>query len=203
MEKEELRKDEELQTLISIEDTPDDVRIKSIRMCTSKVPVHEVYNTHVVEEIFENDLFDGNFIPIIHRYNSRRYSKQFMANLGSYMVTYISSVINMRFPLPYELLKFIMKNGSVTASNKKMLLAAQATYFNLKEIQECLRLCGEKPFLDAFEGQNPKVDATEDNRLLLEALIKQELLSSFKAVGEQYIIYPKKAIVKKEDFSEV
>lgn len=198
MEKEELRKDEELQALIFIEDTPDDVRIKCIRMCTSKVHVYEKYNTHVVEEIFENDLFDGNFIPIIRRYNSKRYSKQFMANLGAYMVTYISHVIALHFPLPYEILTYIMKSSSVTVSNKKKILATQAMYFRLEEIQECLRLCGEKSFLDAFAGQNPKVDATEDNRLLLEALTKHDWLSSFKAVGEQYIVYPKKALVKKD-----
>jgi len=203
MEKEELRKEEELQTLISKEHTSDDVRIQCIYMCTSKVPVKETYNTLVVEEIFENGLFDGNFIPIIRRYNSRRYSKLFMADLGSYMVTYISSVINMRFPLPYEILTYIMKSDSVKVSNKKTLLATQVPYFKLTEIQECLKLCGEKLFLDAFEGQNPKVDATEDNRLLLEALVKHEWLSSFKAVGEQYIIYPKKAIVKKDNFLKV
>lgn len=202
MEKEELRKDEELQTLISIEDTPDEVRIKCIRMCTSKIRVYEKYNTHVVEEIFENDLFDGNFIPIIRRYKSKRYSKQFMTNLGVYMVTYISHVITMHFPLPYELLTYVMRNNSVTVANKKKLLAAQAMYLNLEQIQECLRLCGEKLFLDAFEGQNPKVDATEDNRLLLEALTKHKWLSSFKAVGEQYIIYPKKTLIKKDEPSE-
>ena len=196
MEKEELRKEEELKTLISLKATSNAVRVQCIYMCTSKVPVKEAYSTLVVEEIFENGLFDGNFIPILRRYNSRPYSKLFMANLGAYMVTYISSVINMRFPLPYEILTYIMKNDSVTGSNKKTLLATQVPYFKLTEIQECLNLCGEKQFLDAFEGQNPKVDATEDNRLLLEALIKHEWLSSFKAVGEQYIIYPKKAFVK-------
>lgn len=197
MDKEELRKEEELQTLISSEETSDDVKIECIRMCTSEIHVYDKYNTHVVEEIFEDDLFDGDFIPIIRRYNSKRYSKQFMASLGAYMVTYISNVIAMRFHLPYELLTYIMKSGSVTIANKKKLLAAQTAYFKLEEIQECLRICGEKLFLDAFSGQNPKVDATEDNRLLLEALTKQEWLSSFKAVGEQYIIYPKKALVKK------
>ena len=39
-----------------------------------------------------------------------------------------------------------------------------------------------------------KVEATEENRLLIEALIRREWLSSFKAVDEQYIIYPKKNI---------
>lgn len=203
MDKEELRNEEELQTVISIEETPDDARIECIRMCTSKIRMYDKYNTHVVEEIFKNDLFDGDFIPIIRRYRSKRYSKQFMANLGAYMVTYISHVITMRFPLPYELLIYIMKSGSVTVANKKKLLAAQTTYYKLEEIQECLRLCGEKLFLDAFEGQNPKVDATEDNRLLLEALTKHEWLSSFKAVGEQYIIYPKKTLVKKDDSLDV
>lgn len=38
---------------------------------------------------------------------------------------------------------------------------------------------------------------------MLEALTKHEWLSSFKAVGEQYNIYPKKALVKKEDSLDV
>ena len=199
MEKEELRNEEELQNLISNEETWDDAKIKCIRMCTSKIRVHKKYNTHVVEEIFKNDLFDGNFIPIIRRYNSKRYSKKFMTKLGAYMVTYISYVMTMHFKLPYEMLIYIMKSSSVTITNKKKLLAVQAMYLKLEEVRKCLELCGEQLFLDAFAGQNPKVDATEDNRLLLETFIKCKWLSSFKAVGEQYIIYPKKTLLKKND----
>ena len=196
MQKEELRNEDELQTLISSEDTSDVVKIICIRMCTTKVHVHKSYNTDVVETIFKNDLFDGDFVPIIRRYNSKRYSKNFMSKLGSYVVTYISHAILMHFPLPYEILKYVMQNDVVTAANKKKLLAVQLPYLKLDKITECLRVCGEKTLLDAFDGLNPKVDATEENRLLLEALTKNKWLSSFKVVEEQYIVYPKKSIKK-------
>lgn len=199
MKKEELREEEELQTLISSEKTGDAIKIECIRMCTSTIPIKESYNTSVVETIFKNELFDGNFVPIMRRYNSRRYGKEFMASLGARMVTYISDTINMHFAVPREILIYIMGHNSVTKANKKQLLAAQVVYQHLDTIQECLSLCAEQAFLDAFEGQNPKVDATEENRLLLEALVKKKWLSSYKVSGDKYIIYPKKKIPEGEE----
>ena len=198
MAKEELRREEELQKLITLDAVADSEKIKCIRMCTSEIPVREAYNTAVVEAIFENDLFDGNFIPILRRYKSNRYGKQFSMRLRTYMVTYVSCVIQMRFPLPPELLAYIMSNSSVTTANKKRLLAAQTMYHPFEEIRECLKLCKATAFLDAFGGQNPKVDATEENRVLMEVLIKRGWLSSFKATEEKYIIYPKKTKFEQE-----
>jgi len=198
MEKDELRKNDELQKLITIERVADSDKIGCIRICTQPIHIHEKYNTCVVEEIFENNLFDGDFIPIIRRYKSNRYSKQFKAQLGNYMVTYISHVIKMRFWLPYELLSYIMKNNSVTIANKKQLLAAQVGYHDLESIKRCFELSNMNEYSGAFDGLNPKVEADEDNRILIESLVKRKWLSSFKAIGGQYILYPKKSVLRKK-----
>lgn len=192
MEKEELRKEEELQTLITLDNISDDMKIECINRCITKVHIRSSYNTHVVETIFENNLFDGDFIPIIRRYKSNRYGKRFMKSLGTYMIAHISELILMHGTLPYELLSYIMKHESVKITHKKRLLAVQTMYHSLEIIEECLELCGELLILDAFKGHKPRVPATEENRLLIEAMIKRKWLSSFKAIGEEYIIYPKK-----------
>lgn len=192
MKKETLRSNSELQKLITLEMIQDKERIECVQICTEEIAIIDKYNTSVVESIFEKQLFDGNFIPVIRRYNSNRYGKAFSRKIGEYMITYISDVINMKYALPIELLKHIVKSTNVKNSDKKRLLAAQVGFLDLVTIKECLLLCDEKEFLSVFEGQYPKIDATEDNRVLIESLIKQKILSSYRAVNEQYIIYPKK-----------
>lgn len=197
MGKGELRNNDELQKLIAMESVVDNDKIGCIRICTQPIHIHEKYNTRVVEEIFENNLFDGDFIPIIRRYQSNRYGKQFKAKLGNYMVRYITHVINMRFWLPYELLSYIMKNNSVTSANKKQLLAAQVGYHSLESIKMCFELSNMSEYSDAFNGFNPKVEANEENRILIETLVKREWLSSFKAIEGKYMLYPKKSVLQK------
>ncbi len=104
----------------------------------------------------------------------------------------------MHFELPHEILNYIMKCNDATSANKKKLLASQTMYLNLKETQEYLGLCCEKSILDAFKGQNPKVDAIEENRLLLKALVRKEFLSSYKEVGQNMLFIPRRLCFKRK-----
>ncbi len=195
MEKEELRKNAELLHLIAIPEVTDVEKIGCIAICTQPIPINENYNTHVVEKIFEKDLFDGNFEPLIRRYKANRYGKQFMKDLGGYMVSYISDTIKIKMGLPYDLLLYVMQSESVTNQNKKQVLAKQVMHFDLETVKKCLELAGAKKYLEVFEGHKPRVEAMEENQVLIEALIRRGWVSSYKAVDDEYILYPKKSIV--------
>lgn len=197
MDKESLREDRELQRLIASDFVTDDEKIGCIRICTEKVRIHEHYNTRVVEAIFENDLFDGNFIPVIRRYKSKRYGKSLNNRLGDYMVTYIDYVLKMKFGVPKELLTHILRSNSVTNVNRILLIASQINFHTLPNIKEYLQICEETEILGVFNGKEPKVPASEEYRVLLEALVKRNWLSSYKAIGEQYMLFPKKLVIVK------
>lgn len=194
MKKEELRSNAELQRLISHPGVGDSEKIGCISICSEPVPILEAYNTQVVEKIFELDLFDGNFAPVIRRYSSNRYGKSFVNKLGDYLVSYISNTINIKIRMPKELLLHVMNSQSVTNNNKKLLLSRQVLHCDLETAKELLKLAGAEEYLGVFDGYKPRVETTEANRMLIEALVKQGWVSSYKAVEDEYILYPKRKV---------
>lgn len=194
MKKEELRSNAELQRLISHPGVGDSEKIGCIEICSEPIPILEAYNTQVVEKIFEMDLFDGNFTPVIRRYSSNRYGKSFVNKLGDYLVSYINNTINIKICIPYDLLMHVMNNQSVTNNHKKLILSRQVPYYDLETVKELLKLAGAEVYLGVFEGHKPKVEATVANQALIEALIKREWVSSYKAAENEYILYPKRRI---------
>ena len=194
MKKEELRSNAELKRLIAYGGINDSEKIGCISICSEPVPILEVYNTQVVEKIFELDVFDGNFVPVIRRYRSKRYGKAFASKLRDYLVSYINHTINIKIELPKELLSHVLRSQSVTNSNKKILLSHQVWYYELETVKNLLELAGAEIYLGVFDGHKPRVEATEANRVLIDALVKQGWVSSYKAVEDDYILYPKRKI---------
>ena len=138
------------------------------------------------------DLFDGNFIPVIRRYSSNRYGKALTSKLGDYLVSYINHTINIKIYLPKDLLLHVLHSQSVTNNNKKLLLSNQVWYYELETVKDLLKLAGAEEYIGVFDGHKPRVEATEANRVLTEALVKQGWISSYKAVEDEYILYPKR-----------
>jgi len=194
MLKVESRVNTELLYLIASPEIGDNEKIACIEACTEPVPITENYNTHVVEKVFERDLFDGNFEPVIRRYNQNRYGKRLAKSLGDYMISYISDTIRLKSSIPSELLMHVMESESVTNQNKKQLMAKQLPYYDFEMVKKCLALAGADAYLGVFEGHKPRVEATEANQVLIEALVKRGWISSYKAAEDEYILYPKKNI---------
>ena len=49
----------------------------------------------------------------------------------------------------------------------------------------------ESEFLNVVRGKQVKVSTNEANQILLDALVRKEWVSSYKADEEMYIVYPK------------
>ena len=80
--------------------------------------------------------------------------------------------------------------------NKKRVLAKQVIHHSFETINKCMELAGAETYLRGFIGQKPRVDATEADQILIEALVKRGWISSYKADEDKYILYSKKAIAK-------
>lgn len=191
LEKEELREEKELQTLIARDGVVDTDKVRCIGFCMKPVAILEKYNTCVVEAIFAEELFDGNFTPVIRRYTGSRYSKAFMKKLREYMVSYIGDVLRLRIKIPQELLQYLLKDARVLDSDKKELISGQSGFYEKREVSVWLRLIGADVYCRAFEGERVRVSADRTEQKMIETFASLGWIASYRADGNEYEILPR------------
>lgn len=105
-----------------------------------------------------------------------------IVELAASHISYIEKIqekVNLQF------LKALMSNSIVSRKNCINILENQLVYMTKVQAKECLRIAGLQEFSAIFDGERPYVQALEVNKLFLDCLVKNGIIT-------KYIVIPGK-----------
>lgn len=193
LEAEELQDEDELHRLIDAEELSDTQRSMLVTYCRQPIVVKESYNSTLVEAIIDEELLGGGYKALLRRYDSvQRYTKSLKKKIEEYFVIHVKILIELKMQLPDTLLCKLCADVRIQTVNKVILIARQTAYHTRENILHYLTLAKQENYLSAMEGRRVKVAADESAHLMLEALKNRRWISSYKAEGDEYVVWPKR-----------
>lgn len=197
MKDEELRIEKELHALISDERMSDENKCRLLEFCQESIKFEDKYNSVVVSKILSLGLFDGNYKVLFNRYESKtRYTKSVKVEIEQYAKSHVSELAVVKYKIPKSIFNMLFCDDTITTSAKELLLAGQMRYFTNDEIISLLSVLGKAEILHTIEGGRGKIESRGSIQALLDALVKRQLISSYKIERDEIVLYPKRKVVK-------
>ena len=196
MKDEELRVEEEIHALIQDDRLGDDIKCRLVEFCKKAIKFEDKYNSVVVSKILSFDLFDGNYKVLFNRYEAHnRYTKKVKREIEQYAKSHIDELVGDKYKIPEGIFNLLFFDDSISIQVKELLLAGQIRYFTNDAIISLLLALGKSEIIHTIEGGRGKIAYSSSVQILLDAIIKKQLISSYKKNEEYLIIYPKRKMV--------
>lgn len=92
---------------------------------------------------------------------------------------HITCIVNESNNINPSFIKVLMVYSVVDKQNQIYILSKQVAYMSKREAKECLCLAKLEKFEGVFDGERPSVEANEYNKLFLDSMVENKIISSY------------------------
>lgn len=200
---EEILNEDEILNLLGESNISDEHKISLIEKYPSSISLKENnFSEKVQLFIIKSNFEEEDLFYLVENYDKG--SSEMKKMIESLSITYVEKISNTQCLLSYNLLFEIMSNTEVDEYYKKVILYNNLDELNVDEIIECMSSANFDKFVKLFNGKNPKILITDENRNILNYFKEKGWISSFKqdpkfsgyyrAYGRDYSKRRKKAL---------
>lgn len=187
--------EEELHSIITKKDSniAESTKLELIGLCDEKIPIYSYYRSAEVEAIIDRGLFDGQFRGAFDKYESKC-GKATRQKIYELTISNIEILLNFFGRIPDAIWEKLLNEKRIGESYKKGLIANQLRWRgkDIEALKRDLRKIGAAEYLPMFEGQKPKITESVQDKILLDALVKNKIIASYSDKGDYYVINPRR-----------
>lgn len=176
---EEILHEDEIFNLLGESNISDEHKISLIEKYPNSISLKENnFSEKVQLFIIKNNFEEDDLFYLVENYDKG--SSEMKKMIESLSITHVEKISNTQRLLPYDLLFEIMSNTEVDEYYKKVILYNNLDELNVDEIIECMSSANFDKFVKLFNGKNPKILITDENRNILNYFKEKGWISSFK-----------------------
>jgi len=151
-----------------------------LKFTKNPIPVRDYILTDAMTLCILNNNFDIADLPYI-LIHFDEYKDKTQKKIKALAKANITSITEKSFKMSSLLLNALLLDGSIALDTRKIILAHHVDRLSSIGIRSYLQSLQQGEILQAFEGNNPKIESSESTKQLLHALKENGYVSSFKS----------------------